>query len=73
MDRNGRSPSTFNNGKAKSFKAGPFRAPKSDCASSVILFGSADGLRDTLLTFICDNRSSSDSNTSSDLDFACTS
>ena len=47
MVSNGRSPSTFNNGKSKSFKAGPFRAPKSDCASSVILFVSTDGLKDS--------------------------
>ena len=47
MVRDGRSPNSFNNGKSESFKAGPFRAPKTDCAFGVIFVGSTDGLRDS--------------------------
>ena len=72
--RNGRSSNTVSTGKSKCFKAGSFRTTKIECACTVILFGSTDGLRDSYLTSICDSRSSSNSTTLiTDLEIPCTS
>ena len=61
-------------GNSHSVKAGPFRTLECECASSVILFRSTDGLRDSFLTSISQRTSSSDSTTLvTDLEIACAS